>query len=100
MSADAVTDGDVARRAIGLLDLTDLGAQCGPGDIRALCARAVGPHGNVAAASSGSGSLRKMRRDRSISRMNAALSSSLSSSVLRMLSAIVSMLVARSSSAR
>jgi deoxyribose-phosphate aldolase len=40
---------DLARRLIGLLDLTNLEAQCGPGDIRALCARAVGPHGNVAA---------------------------------------------------
>lgn len=39
----------LARRLIGLLDLTNLEANCGPADIKALCARAVGPHGKVAA---------------------------------------------------
>ena len=39
----------LARRLIGLLDLTNLELSCGPADIKALCARAVGPHGPVAA---------------------------------------------------
>jgi deoxyribose-phosphate aldolase len=46
MSEPAV---DTARRLIGLLDLTNLEANCGPAEIKALCARAVGPHGHVAA---------------------------------------------------
>jgi len=45
MSDEAV----LARRLIGLLDLTNLELSCGPTDIKALCARAVGPHGPVAA---------------------------------------------------
>jgi len=45
MSEDAA----LARRLIGLLDLTNLELSCGPADIKALCARAVGPHGAVAA---------------------------------------------------
>ena len=38
-----------ARRAIALLDLTELGEQATEADVRSLCARAVGPHGSVAA---------------------------------------------------
>ena len=38
-----------ARRALGLLDLTELGDQATEADVRALCTRAVGPHGSVAA---------------------------------------------------
>ncbi|WP_181704659.1 deoxyribose-phosphate aldolase [Chthonobacter rhizosphaerae] len=45
-SADAVA---VARRAIGLLDLTDLSDECTPAAVDRLCARAVTPHGSVAA---------------------------------------------------
>ncbi len=40
---------DIARRAITLLDLTELGDAATDDDVRALCGRAVGPHGNVAA---------------------------------------------------
>lgn len=40
---------DVARRAITLLDLTELGDDATPDDVTALCRRAVGPHGTVAA---------------------------------------------------
>ncbi len=40
---------DIARRAINLLDLTELGDTATDDDVRALCARAVGPHGTVAA---------------------------------------------------
>ena len=39
----------VARRALGLLDLTDLSETCTPEDIDRLCARAVTPYGAVAA---------------------------------------------------
>ncbi len=42
-------DGPVARRALGLLDLTDLNDGCTDDDVRRLCARAVTPHGSVAA---------------------------------------------------
>ncbi|MCP8938095.1 deoxyribose-phosphate aldolase [Alsobacter sp. SYSU M60028] len=42
-------DAALARRLLGLLDLTNLEANCGPAEIKALCARAVGPHGKVAA---------------------------------------------------
>lgn len=38
-----------ARRAIALLDLTELGDHATDADVTALCARAVGPHGTVAA---------------------------------------------------
>ena len=38
-----------ARRALGLLDLTELGDSATPDDVASLCARAVGPAGNVAA---------------------------------------------------
>lgn len=38
-----------ARRAIALVDLTELGDQATDADVTALCARAVGPHGAVAA---------------------------------------------------
>ena len=47
MSTDSPTD--VARRAITLLDLTELGDDDTPDDVTALCRRAVGPHGTVAA---------------------------------------------------
>ncbi|MBH0238598.1 deoxyribose-phosphate aldolase [Methylobrevis sp. L22] len=40
---------DAARRALALLDLTDLSDGCTPTAIDALCARAVTPHGSVAA---------------------------------------------------
>ena len=39
----------VARKAIGLLDLTNLNDDCTPEDIVSLCARAQTPHGNTAA---------------------------------------------------
>jgi deoxyribose-phosphate aldolase len=39
----------LARRLLGLLDLTNLEATCGPAEIKALCAKAVDPHGAVAA---------------------------------------------------
>lgn len=39
----------VARRALALLDLTDLNDGCTDDDVRRLCARAVTPHGSVAA---------------------------------------------------
>ena len=39
----------VARRALGLIDLTDLGDRCTPDDIARLCDRALGPHGATAA---------------------------------------------------
>lgn len=38
-----------ARRAIALLDLTELGDHATTDDVTALCRRAVGPHGTVAA---------------------------------------------------
>jgi len=38
-----------ARRALALLDLTELGDRATDADVRLLCARAVGPHGSVAA---------------------------------------------------
>jgi len=38
-----------ARRALALLDLTELGDRATDTDVRSLCARAVGPHGSVAA---------------------------------------------------
>lgn len=40
---------DVARRALACLDLTDLAPSGGSADIDGLCARAVSPHGPVAA---------------------------------------------------
>ncbi|PSC06235.1 deoxyribose-phosphate aldolase [Alsobacter soli] len=40
---------ELARRILGLLDLTNLEANCGPADIRLLCARAVAPEGHAAA---------------------------------------------------
>jgi deoxyribose-phosphate aldolase len=39
----------VAKRALGLLDLTNLNDTCTEADIEALCTRAVTPHGTVAA---------------------------------------------------
>jgi deoxyribose-phosphate aldolase len=39
----------LARRAIGLLDLTELGDHATDADVVALCANAHGPHGNTAA---------------------------------------------------
>jgi deoxyribose-phosphate aldolase len=39
----------VARRAIGLVDLTDLSDSCAPEAIDELCRRAVGPYGSTAA---------------------------------------------------
>ena len=39
----------IARRAIGLLDLTELGDHATDADVTALCARATGRHGKVAA---------------------------------------------------
>lgn len=39
----------LARRLLGLLDLTNLETSCGPAEIKALCVRAVDPHGPVAA---------------------------------------------------
>ena len=39
----------LARRLLGLLDLTNLEATCGPAEIKALCAKAVDPRGKVAA---------------------------------------------------
>ena len=44
-----MTPEDTARRAIGLLDLTNLNDDCTLGDIDALCERAITPHGAVAA---------------------------------------------------
>ena len=44
-----MTPKDIARRAIGLLDLTDLNEDCTHEAIDALCERAVTPHGLVAA---------------------------------------------------
>lgn len=38
-----------AQRALVLLDLTELGDRATEADVRSLCARAVGPHGQVAA---------------------------------------------------
>ena len=46
---DHTDDRAVARRAIGLLDLTDLSDECTPSAIDRLCGRAVTPHGSVAA---------------------------------------------------
>jgi len=39
----------VARRILGLIDLTNLADDCTEADVVALCERAHGPHGNVAA---------------------------------------------------
>lgn len=39
----------LARRLLGMLDLTNLESNCGPADIRALCQKAVSPQGSVAA---------------------------------------------------
>lgn len=47
MSPDA--EGVLARRLMGLLDLTNLEANCGPAEIKALTARALGPPAPVAA---------------------------------------------------
>jgi deoxyribose-phosphate aldolase len=44
-----VTNADVARRALALLDLTELGEEATADDVRRLCDRAHGTHGNVAA---------------------------------------------------
>jgi len=44
-----VTDADLARRSLTLLDLTDLGDSCVEDDVIALCERAVSSHGSVAA---------------------------------------------------
>ncbi|MDO8362990.1 MAG: deoxyribose-phosphate aldolase [Actinomycetota bacterium] len=41
--------GSIARRAIALLDLTELGDHATADDVAALCARAIGRHGSVAA---------------------------------------------------
>jgi deoxyribose-phosphate aldolase len=46
MSADRVA---AARRALALMDLTDLSDDCAPEAVDELCARAVGPYGTVAA---------------------------------------------------
>ncbi len=46
---DAVEDAIVARRALGLLDLTELADAATDDDVHALCERAVGPDGEVAA---------------------------------------------------
>lgn len=43
------SDAEVARRALGLLDLTDLDDECSTADVVALCARGVTPWGHVAA---------------------------------------------------
>jgi deoxyribose-phosphate aldolase len=40
---------DVARRALGLIDLTDLGETSSADAVEALCRRAAGPHGSTAA---------------------------------------------------
>jgi deoxyribose-phosphate aldolase len=45
----AASPADIARRAITLLDLTELGDEATPDDVAALCDRAVGRHGTVAA---------------------------------------------------
>jgi deoxyribose-phosphate aldolase len=45
----AADDAAAARRILSLLDLTNLEPTCGPADIDALCARAVGGPGPVAA---------------------------------------------------
>ena len=47
MSPDA--DAVLAHRLIGLLDLTNLESNCGPAEIKALTARALGPPASVAA---------------------------------------------------
>jgi deoxyribose-phosphate aldolase len=44
-----VNDVALARRAIAMLDLTELGDECTPEAIERLCARATGPAGTVAA---------------------------------------------------
>lgn len=46
---DSADSHAVARRALGLLDLTDLSAECTPSAVDRLCARSVTPHGAVAA---------------------------------------------------
>lgn len=49
MTETLATDASVARRAIPLLDLTDLGDHTTAADVERLCERAVGRHGSVAA---------------------------------------------------
>ena len=44
-----IDESRVARRALALLDLTDLNEECTDDDVRRLCARAVTPCGSVAA---------------------------------------------------
>ena len=44
-----MTDTTLPRRVLGLIDLTNLENDCTEADIRALCAKAETPHGNVAA---------------------------------------------------
>jgi deoxyribose-phosphate aldolase len=44
-----MSDADVARRALRLLDLTDLSDACSERALDALCAKATSPHGAVAA---------------------------------------------------
>jgi deoxyribose-phosphate aldolase len=44
-----LSDADMARRALTYLDLTDLGETCSDRAVDALCAKAVTPHGPVAA---------------------------------------------------
>lgn len=43
------TQADIARRALGLIDLTDLSDDASESSVDELCAKAVGPHGRVAA---------------------------------------------------
>ncbi len=42
-------EASLARRALALIDLTDLNEGCTDDDVRRLCARAITPHGSVAA---------------------------------------------------
>lgn len=49
MPSGPMSDCDVARRALALLDLTELSDDCTPEAVERLCARAVGPAGAVAA---------------------------------------------------
>ena len=44
-----MSQAQIARRALALVDLTNLNDDCTPDDIKALCARAVTQHGHVAA---------------------------------------------------
>jgi deoxyribose-phosphate aldolase len=45
----AASDADVARRALALLDLTELSESCTGAMVETLCARAISPHGATAA---------------------------------------------------